>query len=174
VQQARAEFRWLASWYTVVLAVDRLGGEPLDETFRTELLAHMEQFRMAGYDLDIREPVSVPLDILVHVCLRPGANRTAVYRELQERLGSGPGGLFHPDRLTFGQRIYMSQILVQAAAVAGVDHARIVRFKRLLEPAASELEDGFLEVSGLELPQLANDPSFPERGTIEFELEGGI
>jgi baseplate J-like protein len=174
VQQARAEFRWLASWYTVVLAVDRLGGEPLDETFRAGLLAHMEQFRMAGYDLDIREPVSVPLDILVHVCLRPGANRTAVYRELQERLGSGPGGLFHPDRLTFGQRIYMSQILVQAAAVAGVDHARIVRFKRLLEPAASELEDGFLEVSGLELPQLANDPSFPERGTIEFELEGGI
>ncbi len=174
VQQARAEFRWLASWYTVVLAVDRLGGEPLDKEFRAGLLAYMEQFRMAGYDLEIREPVPVPLDILVHVCLRPGASRTAVYRELQERLGSGPRGLFHPDRLTFGQRIYLSQILVQAAAVPGVDHARIVRFKRLREPAATELDDGFLEVSGLELPQLANDPSFPERGRIEFELEGGI
>jgi hypothetical protein len=174
VQQARAEFRWLASWYTVVLAVDRLGGAPLDEEFRAGLLAHMEQFRLAGYDLDIREPVPAPLDILVHVCLRPGASRTAVYRELQERLGSGPRGLFHPDRLTFGQRIYTSQILVQAAAVPGVDHARVVRFKRLREPAATELDDGFLEVSGLELPQLANDPSFPERGTIEFELEGGV
>jgi hypothetical protein len=134
----------------------------------------MEQFRMAGYDLDVREPVAVPLDVAVHVCLRPGASRTAVFRELQERLGSGPRGLFHPDRLTFGQRIYTSQVLVQAAAVPGVDHARIVRFKRFREPAGTELEDGFLEVSGLELPQLANDPSFPERGAIEFELEGGI
>jgi hypothetical protein len=174
VQQARAEFRWLASWYTVVLAVDRLGGEPIDESFRAGLLAHMEQFRMAGYDLDVREPVAVPLDVAVHVCLRPGASRTAVFRELQERLGSGPRGLFHPDRLKFGQRIYTSQVLVQAAAVPGVDHARIVRFKRFREPAGTELEDGFLEVSGLELPQLANDPSFPERGAIEFELEGGI
>jgi len=174
VQQARAEFRWLASWYTVVLAVDRLGGEPIDEEFRTGLFAHMEQFRMAGYDLEIGEPVAVPLDIAVHLCLRPGASRTAVHRELQERLGTGTQGLFHPDRLTFGQRIYTSQIVAQAAAVAGVDHVRMVRFKRLREPARTELEDGFLEVSGLELPQLANNPSFPERGTIQFELEGGV
>ena len=174
VQQARAEFRWLASWYTVVLAVDRLGGKPIDEAFRTGLLAHMEQFRMAGYDLEVCEPVAVPLDIVVHVCLRPGTSRTAVHRELQERLGSGRRGLFHPDRLTFGQRIYASQILAQAAAVAGVDHARMVRFKRLREPAGTELDDGYLEVSGIEMPQLANEASFPERGTIGFELEGGI
>ena len=129
---------------------------------------------MAGYDLEVREPVAVPLDIAVHVCLRPGANRTAVHRELQERLGSGTLGLFHPDRLTFGQRIYTSQIVAQATAVAGVDHVRMVRFNRLREPATTELDDGFLEVSGLELPQLANNPSFPERGTIQFELEGGV
>ncbi len=174
VQQARAEFRWLASWYTVVLAVDRLGGKPIDEAFRTGLLAHMEQFRMAGYDLEVCEPVAVPLDLVVHVCLRPGTSRTAVHRELQERLGSGRRGLFHPDRLTFGQRIYASQILAQAAAVAGVDHARMVRFKRLREPAGTELDDGYLEVGGIEMPQLANEASFPERGTIGFELEGGI
>ena len=158
----------------VVLAVDRLGGKPIDEAFRTGLLAHMEQFRMAGYDLEVCEPVAVPLDIVVHVCLRPGTSRTAVHRELQERLGSGRRGLFHPDRLTFGQRIYASQILAQAAAVAGVDHARMVRFKRLRDPAGTELDDGYLEVSGIEMPQLANEASFPERGTIGFELEGGI
>lgn len=174
VQQARAEFHLLATWYTVVVAVDRIGGKPIDDNFRAGLLAHLEQFRMAGYDLEIREPIYVPLDLEVHVCLRSGASRTAAFRELQERFGSGPSGLFHPDRLTFGQRIYISQILAEASTVVGVDHARIVRFKRFREPATTELDDGFLEVRGLELPQLANDPSFPERGTIEFELEGGF
>jgi len=173
VQQARAEFRWLASWYTVVVAVDRTGGEAVDERFRDGLLAHLDQYRMAGYDLDVREPVYVPLDLELHLCLRPGASRSAVFRELSERLGSGPRGLFHPDKLTFGQRIYSSQIVAQATAVAGVDHLQIIRFQRFREPAGTELDDGFLEVTGLELPQLANDPSFPERGRIEFDLEGG-
>lgn len=174
VQQARAEFRWLASWYTVVVAVDRKGGGPVDDAFRAGLLAHLDQYRMAGYDLDVREPVYVPLDIELHVCLRPGASRSAVYRELSERLGSGPRGLFQPDKLTFGQRIYSSQIVAQAASVAGVDHVQVVLFKRFREPPGNELAEGFLEVSGLELPQLANDPSFPERGRIVFDLEGGV
>lgn len=174
VQQARAEFRWLASWYTVVVTVDRVGGLPIDEDFRARVLAHLDQYRMAGYDLDVREPVYVPLDIELHICLRPGASRTAVFRELSERLGSGSRGLFHPDKLTFGQRIYSSQIVAQVAAVAGVDHVQVVRFKRFREPAGTELADGYLEVSGLELPRLANDPSFPERGLITFDLEGGV
>ncbi len=128
---------------------------------------------MAGYDLDVREPVYVPLDLELHLCLRPGASRTAVFRELSERLGSGQNGLFHPDKLSFGQRIYSSQIIAQASAVAGVDHVQLVRFKRFREPAGDELTAGFLEVTGLERPQLANDPSFPERGRITFDLEGG-
>jgi predicted phage baseplate assembly protein len=174
VQQARAEFRWLASWYTVVLAIDRAGGAPIDDTFRAGFTAFMEERRMAGYDLEVREPVYVPLDVTVRVCLRKGTSRSAVLRELSERLGSGSRGLFHPDRLTFGQRVYVSPILREAAAIAGVDHARLVRFKRFREPATTELADGYLEVSGLELPQLANDASFPERGLIRFQLEGGV
>lgn len=174
VQQARAEFRWLANWYTVVIAVDRSGGRAVDAAFREALLVHLDQYRMAGYDLDVREPVHVPLDIELHLCLRPGANRSAVFRELGERLGSGPRGLFHPDRLTFGQRIYSSQVVAQAAAVAGVDHVQVVRFQRFREHPGTELDDGYLEVTGLELPQLANDPSFPERGRIVFDMEGGL
>lgn len=174
VQQARARFRWLASWYTVTLAVDRTGGLPVDEAFRADLLAHMEQYRMTGYDLEIRDPVYIPLDMELEVCLKQGADATAVQRELLERLGPGPGGLFHPENLTFGQRIYGSRILSEAMRVGGVDHARLVRMKRFWEPQGTELDDGFLEFSGLELPQLANDPSLPERGRIIFTLKGGL
>jgi hypothetical protein len=173
VQQARAEFRWMASWYTVVIAVDRTGGLPLDPEFRTSLLAHLESYRMAGYDLDLREPVHVPLDIGLELCLYPHASRTQVFRELQERLGSGSSGLFHPDRLTFGQRIYTSQIIALASAVAGVHSVAVTRFHRFRQVPGNELEEGFLEVQGLELPQMANHPSFPERGRIEFVLKGG-
>lgn len=157
----------------VVIAVDRTGGLPLDPDFRASLLAHLETYRMASYDLDLREPVHVPLDIGLELCLYPNANRTQVHRELHERLGSAPSGLFHPDRLTFGQRIYSSQIIAQSSAVAGVHSVSVIRFHRFRQTPGTELEDGFLEVQGLELPQLANHPSFPERGRIEFILKGG-
>jgi hypothetical protein len=174
VQQAHAEFRWLASWYTVMLAIDRLGGEPLDAEFRAGLIAHLDQYRMAGYDLEIRDPVYVPLDIAVHLCLRPGTSRTDVLRELNERLGNGPEGLFHPDRLTFGQRLFASEIIARAMTIGGVDHVRIDRLKRFWAPPGSELDHGYIEAAGMELFQLANDPSFPERGRIEFTLDGGF
>jgi hypothetical protein len=174
VQQAKAQFRWLASWYTVMLVVDRTEGREIDQAFRDGLIAHMERFRMTGYDLEVRDPVYVPLHIQLEVCLRRGADGSAVHRELSERLGPGSAGLFHPGNLTFGQRIYGSRIIAEAMQVSGIDHARLVMLKRFREPAGKELEDGYLEVSGLELPRLANDPSQPERGKIEFILKGGF
>lgn len=174
VQKAKAEFRWLASWYTVMIAVDRVGGLEIDDAFRDGLVAHLERFRLAGYDLEVRDPLYVPLDIALELCLVPGADRGAVLRELNERLGSGRNGFFNTERLTFGQRIYGSRLIAIAMEAGGVDHARLVRLKRFREPAGNELDDGYLEVSGLELPRLANNPSFPEHGRIEFILKGGF
>ena len=66
-----------------------------------------------------------------------------------------------------------SELIELASSVAGVDHVNIYRFKRFWDPAANELEDGYLEVAINELPRMANNPSLPERGRIEFTIEGG-
>ena len=63
VQHAAATFRWTGSWYTVFVTPDRFGGGDIDARFATRLRRHLERFRMAGYDLEVRAPRYVPLDV---------------------------------------------------------------------------------------------------------------
>src|SRR5205085_9849094 len=62
VQRAAATFRWTGSWHTVFVTADRFGGAPVDAAFAVQLRHHLERFRMAGYDLEVRPPRYVPLD----------------------------------------------------------------------------------------------------------------
>ncbi len=172
VQRAHAVFRHLASWYTVFVAVDRLGGLPLDDEFRAGLRRHLETHRLAGYDLEIVDPIHVALDVQLAVCLARGANRTETVRQLAERLGSGPRGLFHPDRLTFAQCIQLSRLVATAMAVPGVASARVTRFQRFARSPAGELDAGFIQAAPREILRLDNDPSFPEHGRLEFVFPG--
>ena len=181
VQKAAAVFRWTGSWYTVFVTVDRVGGLPVrsDDRFLRELRAHLERFRLAGYDLEINDPVYVPLDLLLVVCVAPGYFRSDVKRSLLdafsrfERPGGGPG-FFHPDRFTFGQPVYLSQIYAAAMAVEGVASVEVRRFQRWGEAPADEREAGVLETASLEIVRLDNDPSRPGNGIIEFEMQGGL
>ena len=63
VQRAAASFRWTGSWRTVSIAVDRLGGLPVDDAFKTAMRQYLDSFRMAGHDVEIDEPHFVSLEI---------------------------------------------------------------------------------------------------------------
>src|SRR6185436_8922019 len=94
VQRAVATRRFTGSWYTMFIAVDRLGGRPVDDAFKAELAAFLERFRMAGYDLEIQASIAVPLEIKLTVCVLPGFQRFDVKKALLDALGSRdlPGG----------------------------------------------------------------------------------
>lgn len=172
VQAALATFRWTGSWYTVFLVVDRMGGASVtgDPDFRESLLRHMDRYRMAGVDLELREPVFVPLEIVLQVCVANGYFRSDVHRRLLRAFGD----FFHPDNFTFGGDVYLSQVLCIAMAIDGVDHVRPLTFKRWAQTANGEIANGRLSIARSEIAMLANDPSFPENGRISFELEGGL
>ncbi|MBX3117496.1 MAG: putative baseplate assembly protein [Fimbriimonadaceae bacterium] len=181
VQNAKAQFRWTGSWYTVFLAIDRLGGLPVmaDEAFKTDMLNHIDRYRMMGTDIEVRGPNYVPLDIELEVCVAPGAFRGNVLQDLAKTfsagtLPDGTLGFFHPDRFTFGQEVYLSQILAAAMLVRDVDHVRATKFQRWGKQAVSELGDGYISISTFEIAQLKNDPNFPEQGRIVFSLDGGL
>lgn len=178
VQGAAATMRHTGSWTTVFVTVDRRGGLSIDEAFRERIIAKLESHRLAGYDVELREPVRVPLDIAMTVWLAPGHSRSDTYAKLWLELG--PSRFFHPDRFTLGQPVYLSQIVATAMAVPGVrwvdlDPSRAGnRFQRFGEAPRGEHAAGRITVGRTEVVELAADPNHLERGRLEIRLEGGL
>lgn len=186
VQKAAATLRWTGSWYTVFDTVDRAGGRQVDAPFETELLTFLERFRMAGEDLEVDAPRFVPLEIIFTVCVKPGYYRAQVKADLLKvfsnaNLSDGRRGFFHPDNFTFGQPLYLSQMIARAMDVPGVQWVdaedvpgKPNRFRRWGQAANGEFEAGKIAFGRLEIARLDNDPSLPENGKIDFIMEGGV
>jgi hypothetical protein len=179
VQKAAARFHWTGSWHTVFVTIDRKNGLDVDDDFKNEIVMHLENYRMAGYDLEIRQPQFVPLDIELSVCVKPGYFMTNVNESLLEVFSSydlpdGTRGFFHPDNFTFGQRVFLSAIYKRAMDIAGVESVEAKTFKRWAKKPSTELADGYLKPEELEIIRLDNDPSFPENGKIKFNMFGGL
>ncbi len=186
VAKAAATLRWTGSWYTVFITADRAGGYPVDASFEKELRAFVERFRLAGQDIEIDAPLFVPLEIVFTVCVEPGVYRSQVREELLWLFSSfdlpdGRRGFFHPDNFTFGQPVYLSQMISLAMGVPGVQWVdaedvpgKPNRFRRWGQPAQGEFLDGMISLARLEIARLDNDPSFPENGKIDFVMEGGL
>lgn len=178
IQQAAATFRWTGSWRTAFITADRVGGAAVDEPFEAALRAHVEPFRMAGQDVEIDAPRHIPLEVTMVACVQPGYFRSDVKAALLDVfsariLPDGRRGLFHPDNFTFGQPVYLSQLYATAQAVEGVASVQITQFERKGQPSAQGIEAGKLAFARLEIPQLDNDPSFPERGAFHLVMQGG-
>ncbi len=186
VKQARATLRWTGSWYTMFVTVDRKDGQPVDDAFRATVRDFLEQFRLAGYDLEIEAPLFVPLDIRFTVCVAPGYFRSAVEAALLDvfsdrLLPDGRRGFFYPDNFTFGQPVYLSRVVAAAMQVPGVvwvDTSDVPPqtnyFRRWGQPSQGETAAGRIAMDRLEIARLDNDPSNQENGRIQFLMEGGV
>ena len=178
VQRATATFRWTGSWHTVFVTADRAGGLDVDDEFEVRVRRHIEPFRMAGYDLEVDGPRFVPLEIGLRVCVLPEYFRAHVEAAVLDVLSStvrsdGTLGLFHPDRLTFGQPVYLSAVIAAVQAVEGVESVTTLTFQRQRDHATSAIDAGVLAFARLEIPQLENDPTFPDRGLLTLAMGGG-
>lgn len=179
VQRAVATRRWTGSWHTIFIAVDRFGGLPIDAEFETRLRDYLEPFRVMSQDIEIEAPRLVALDIALIVSVDPFYLRSSVQQELleifsDEMLADGSLGFFHPDNLTFGEPVYLSEIIATAMEVVGVVSVDTERFQRLGQPAQGEIENGVIPIGRLEIARLDNDPSAPQNGQIEFIMQGGL
>jgi Baseplate J-like protein len=178
VQRAAATFRWTGSWHTVFVTADRVGGAKVDAGFEDGLRRYLERFRMAGYDLEVDAPHFVPLDVSLHICVKPGYFRSAVIAAVRDALSSvmlpdGRLGAFHPDNFTFGQAVYSSRVVAAAQAVEGVESVRLDRFQRLVDPDPTTHENGVIPVGRLEVAQLENNPNYRDRGRLLVSAGGG-
>lgn len=178
LQRAAASLRWTGSWRTVFLTADRYGGADVDQDFEAALIARLEPYRLAGQDLEIEAPRYVPLELALTVCVKPEHQRSHVEAALRAQLGSrllpdGRRGVFHPDRLSFGQTLYLSPLQAAALGVEGVDSIVVDRFRRQGQPATDGAAAGCLRFARNEIPRLDDDRNYPDRGALALTLTGG-
>ena len=178
VQRAAATLRWNGSWHEVLVVVDALGQEQADAALLTEIARRLERYRRIGHDLAVTSARRVPLDIELRVCVLDGFLRAHVKKALLDvfgnrRYGNGRLGYFHPDRLSFGDGIFLSALVATAQAVAGVESVSVTRLQRLFEPANDEIDSGVLPLGPLEIARLDNDPSVPDNGQLQLDMRGG-
>lgn len=180
VQNARARIHWTGSWPTIFIYVQRQDGLPLTDDYRADLLAYLDEFRLIGHDLEIRGPHYVPLEIVLTVHVDSAHSKNAVRNRLHSvfsnvRLPGGERGFFHPENFTFGQSVYLSQIIAAAMKVAGVSRVEPREFQRLdqLGRSKATLAAREIAIRPVEVARLDNDPQLPANGTIRFNLMRG-
>ena len=187
VQRAAAVMRASGACVEVQVVVDVAGSAEPSEALLHCIAAHLECYRRIGHDVRVAPARQVPLDVALHICVKPSYLRGHVKAALLEalgtrrlrassnrRLGTAPAlGFFHPDALKLGEAVMASRIVALAQGIEGISGVVLERFERLFEGPDGELDSGVLPIGPLEVARLDNDPSFPENGQLMLNLEGG-
>jgi hypothetical protein len=176
VSRAAARYAWTGSWRTVQMAIDPVGTTTLTEPLRQQIEQALNAVRLIGEDLEIRPPRFVPLEIHVALCIQPQYWSEDIKFLLEQEFSDGftadgRMAFFHPDRWTFGQELYASQIIGRIQAIQGVEHIISVVLKRWNEPTRDI--DRIVSLRPNEIIQVHNDPDHMERGLIDFDVRGG-
>lgn len=178
LQRASARLAWTGSWYEADVAVDPWGTETAAPALLRQLRCKLRRYRRIGHDLRVQQALYVPIQLTLEVCVLPGYDRGHVKAALLKRFSNrtnpdGTRGFFAPDNLSFGDGIYLSQIVAAAQAVTGVECVTVSELHRCLEPPNQELQNGLLPLGVNEIAQLDNDPSYPEHGQLQIVMRGG-
>ena len=178
LQRATAELRWTGSWYEARVASDPRGAPEATDDVLQEIAGRLHPYRRVGHDLKLVPASYVPLEIVLTVCVLPHYQRGHVKAALLDAfsnrvLAGGRRGFFHPDQLTFGAGIYLSQLIATAQTVEGVESVAVEVLQRSFTESSGEIESGVLPLGATEIAQLNNDPSFPEHGKLTLRMNGG-
>jgi len=179
LQGATARLRWTGSWHEAWVAIDAGGSSDPAPALIDGIAAGLHRYRRIGHDLTVAPARTVPLKLVLHVCVLPNFSCAHVKAALLDILGARPrakGGLgfFHPDNMRFGQSVALSRIVAAAMAVEGIKTVHVVALHRLNEPDdGAALESGHLALRPHEIPRLDNDPNYPENGELKLDLGGG-
>lgn len=191
VQRATAVVEWTGREHTVRLAADPVATTTA-EALRDELEDWLAPALVAGSALEVLPPARAAVDIRLGVVVAPDRPRDLVHEQLRREfstgvLADGRRGFFHPDAFSFGDRVWLSQVIDRAVGVPGVvlarfgsaadgatdPFARTTWFRRTDGTTGTEIDDGWIEVGELEIVRCDDDVAHPEHGRIGFVLVGG-
>ena len=136
----RRHARWTGSWHTVFVTVDRRGGTPVDADFEAELRGFLERSGWPATTSRSTRRARAARDRARRSASSPATSARREARRCLEvfsrrTLPGGGRGFFHPDNFTFGQPVYLSQVI--ARGDAGDRRRERRRRRRAAAPGAS-------------------------------------
>jgi baseplate J-like protein len=178
VERAGATFRWTGSWLTVFATADPKGTELITVDEHVEAIQTLNRYRLAGYESYSPSPRYASLDLIVTVCAVPDAFRGDVESAILTALNyskqaDGATGFFYYDHFTFGQPLERSALeaaIQDAYGVAGV--VSIQYRERGVTSGFIDMLDR-VEIGSDQILRVDNDPSRPERGSLQVIVKGG-
>jgi predicted phage baseplate assembly protein len=178
LQSAKASARWTGHEVEILIAVDPRGSETPDPQLLRSIQAALRKYKRIGHNVSVRAAERVVPTLQLSVCLEPRTLRETARGRMNALFSNrvqsdGSLGFFHPDRLSFGNGVFVSQIVAAQLRVPGVVHMEVTQLHRSDQGPADELETGVLPLRALEIVRFDNDPGHPERGVLDLILEGG-
>ena len=180
VRRAAAELRFTGALAVADVAVQPKLGEDPHPALLESVQAALAEVRRIGQVVRVHAPRYRPLLIELDVALRRSTIRATAAEKLMALLSDGwladgRPALFNPQRLAFGQSVFASAVVAAAQNVDGVESVALERFSFVgePEPLGSGTPPAALDVAGMEIVRLDNDPAHPENGYAVVSLEGG-
>ena len=177
VQRAGTIFRWTGSWLTVFTTADPIGSEHIPVGQHVQLIELLNRYRLAGYESYTPDPIYAALDLIIAVCAQGdffrGDVEAAILRALStERFVDGSTGFFQFERFTFGQPLERSALEATIQEAQGVAGVLYIQFRRRgITPGFIPMPDT-VNVAVNEIILVENDPSRPERGSLQIVVKG--
>jgi len=176
VERAAAVYQWTGSWRTVRVSIDPEGTTTLSMALRTAVEQVLDAVHLIGEDIEVRAPEYVPLAIVLTVCVSSDSWIDDVAPVVEQAFSNGynsDGSLafFHPDRWSFGQALYASQMEGVLFDIQGVEHVVSLSMTRWWNPSVTSTE--VMPMGPEEIVLVSNDPNNLEEGTITFSYQGG-
>ena len=178
VQQANAVTQWTGSWSTDFVTADERGSFTLSAPHLAELEATVDCVRQAGRAAQVEAPQFLSLDVEATGCVAPSAYPGAVKERVIEALvghrlpGRAPA-FFDPDNFTFGEPLVRSALEAVIQAVPGARAVERLRYRVRHFRGWQDFTVPELTVAPGQILRCANDPNFPERGSLTVIVEGG-
>ena len=173
VRRAVARRTWNGTRYVAEVYVQLQQGRRLDDDLIRRLRDFLRPHLLIGWDVMIFPPRLVPLDIRVTIWVEPEASLRSLERRLRT-VGSdsrGPGlDFLDPDYFTFGQPVYISEIIAQTMEIPGVAEVALEVFRRWGESTRGLPKNTRLDLDPLEIASIRNDPTRPHRGIFQVTL----
>ena len=128
--------------------------------------------------VSMMKPTYVPLVLEILVYIEPDHYKREVARKVYEEfsnkgLSNGSIGFFHPDNLSVGKRVYLSEIISRGLTIEGLKSLKILTFNNLNDSETDMGPQNEIKVNWNEIVRLDNDPNSPENGVLIVEAHRG-